>query len=410
MRSRRSPESPRLPDDPRIVRPAPIIAICTLIALLEGYDVQAFGVAAPRLVVELALTASQQGWAGSAAMIGLIVGGFLGGWTADRIGRRPVLSISVAMFGFFSVFTAFSGSFETLLLARLATGLGFGGAMPNLIAIASEISAIERRALNVTVVFCGLPAGAALVAMVARLYGPNFDWRSLFVVGGMLPLPLVPTVLYFLPETRPVSTETVDRNVVRALFGESRALKTLLVWSIFMLTLLVVYLMLNWLPTLVIAKGLRPEDGSSAAMIFNLMSIVGAVALAPLVSRFGFRWPLTLAYCVLAAVMMLLAAIEVPWMVLALSGFAGVLVVGPQCTLYALISTIYAQDMRGLGAGAAVGIGRFGSIAGPLVAGELRQAGWSAGKVFLVVAPLALIAAAAVFFLGMLTEQKTRLG
>ena len=72
-----------------------VIGVCVLIALLEGYDVQAFGVAAPRLAPELGLNPGQIGWAGSAANIGLLMGALLGGWAADRWGRKPVLLASV---------------------------------------------------------------------------------------------------------------------------------------------------------------------------------------------------------------------------------------------------------------------------------------------------------------------------
>src|SRR5690606_1256510 len=167
-----------------------IVFICFLIAAVEGYDIQAFGVAAPRLIPDLGLDPSRQGWAASAAMIGLVLGAFVGGWAADRMGRKPVLLASVLTFGAFSVATALSQGYEGLLWARFLTGLGFGGAMPNLIAVASEISPPQRRAATVTMMFCGMPAGGASVALLARLLGDELSWRTLFMVGGVLPLVL----------------------------------------------------------------------------------------------------------------------------------------------------------------------------------------------------------------------------
>ena len=121
-----------------------VVFVCFLIAAIEGYDIQAFGVAAPKMVPELGLDPGQQGWAGSAAMMGLVLGALVGGWLADRHGRKPVLLGSVAAFGLFSLLTAMAHSYEALLWARFATGLGFGGAMPNLIAVAVEISKPEQ--------------------------------------------------------------------------------------------------------------------------------------------------------------------------------------------------------------------------------------------------------------------------
>lgn len=380
------------------------VFLCFLIAALEGYDIQAFGVAAPKFAPELGLSPGQLGWAGSAAMIGLVIGALAGGRIADAVGRKPVLLVSTAAFGVFSIATALSQDFETLLLARLVTGLGFGGAMPNLIAIATEISPHARRAATVTTIFCGMPAGGAAVALIARASGPALEWQTIFWIGGLLPLAIAPVVFFLLPETRPEPRAGADRRLLPALFAGGRARGTLLLWLVFMLTLVVLYLMLNWLPTLVVAKGLTEADGSAASLAFNLTSIAGALLLGFIVDRAGFRWPLTLAYAALAATMLALASATGVAAVLLLSGLAGFLVLGAQYALYALAPALYPPQVRASGAGAAVAVGRFGSIAGPLVAGELRQAGYSAGEVLAAMTPVVLAATAAVFALSFLAR------
>jgi len=377
-----------------------VVAICFLIAALESYDIQAFGVAAPKLSPEFHLGPAQLGWAASAAMIGLVLGAFAGGWIADRAGRKPVLIASVAAFGVFSVATAMTHTFPELLLARLATGLGFGGAMPNLIAVATEISRPARRAGTVTTMFCGMPAGGAVVSLIARYAGADLPWRTLFLIGGVAPLLLIPLVFLVLPETRPDHPRDVDRRVLNALFGQGRAVATLLLWAAFMLTLVVLYLLLNWLPTLVIAKGLSPADGAAAAFSFNLVSIAGSLLLGFVVDRVGFRWPLALAYVGLAAVMLAMGVSEDRGALLALSGAAGFLVLGAQYSLYAWAPILYPPQLRGWGSGAAVGVGRLGSIIGPLLAGQLREAGLSSGQVLGVTAPVILAAGAAAFALS----------
>lgn len=382
-----------------------IVLICFFIAALEGYDIQAFGVSAPKIAPLLGLDPGQVGWAASAAMIGLVIGAFAGGWAADRIGRRPVLVASVAAFGVFSVVTAFVQNYEVLLLARLATGLGFGGAMPNLIAVATEISAPNRRAATVTTMFCGMPAGGATVALLAR-FAPDLDWRTLFLIGGLLPIILAPVVHFLLPETRPQHDPAADHRVGQTLFGEGRGVGTVLLWIVFMLTLVVLYLMLNWLPSLVIAKGLTPADGSAASLSFNLTSIAGALLLGFVVDRAGFRWPLAISYLLLAGVMFALSKSSGLTPVLVLSGLAGFLVLGAQYSLYAVAPALYPPHVRAAGAGAAVGIGRLGSIAGPLVAGQLRQIGWSADQVFALMAPVVLAAAIGTIVLGALGRTR----
>jgi AAHS family 3-hydroxyphenylpropionic acid transporter len=369
-----------------------IVAVCFFVAALEGYDIQAFGVAAPQMAPRLGLGPSELGVAGSAAMVGLVIGAVLGGWLADRVGRRPVLAAAVGVFGAFSLATAMVGDYQTLLLARLATGLGFGAALPNLIAIATEISPPGRRAATATMMFCGMPAGGAAVAFLAQAGGGAMDWRTLFTIGGVLPLAIAPAILFLLPETRPRPDPGADLSLARALFAGGRAVPTLLLWMVFVLTLLVLYLMLNWLPTLVVAKGLAPADGFAAAMSFNLTSIAGAVLAGLVVDRLGFRWPLAAMFAALAAVMLALGRADGLAAILILSGLCGALVIGANYILYALSPLLYPEAVRAAGAGAAVAVGRLGSIAGPLVAGELRAAGYTPGQVFEATVPAVLAA------------------
>ena len=388
--------------------PGVVIAICFLIAGLEGYDIQAFGVAAPRLVHEFGLVPSQQGWVASIAMVGLVVGAMIGGWLADRIGRKPVLLAAVLCFGACSIWTAYSPDYPILLLARLATGLGFGGAMPNLIAIAAEITPPKRRGVVTSAMFCGMPAGGTAVALVARLSPEHSDWRLLFLIGGILPLVLVPLVQTLLPETRPARDPALDHRTMSALFGSGRAASTLLLWLANLLTLVILYLMLNWLPTLVVAQGHTPNDGAAASVAFNLVAVIGALLLGQTVDQVGFRWPMLAAYALLGAVMAALGAAHIMGAILALSGAAGFLVVGGLFALYGFAPAIYPAQVRAIGAGAAVGVGRLGSVIGPIVGGQLRQAGWPAQKVLLAMLPVALTAGAVILLLTVLVEARTR--
>ena len=386
--------------------PGAVTAVCFLIAAIEGYDIQAFGVAAPQLVPELGLAPDQQGWAASIAMVGLVIGAFAGGWLADRTGRKPVLIASVVGFGVCSIWTALTHDYESLLAARFVTGLGFGGALPNLIAIASEISRPERRGATTSAMFCGMPAGGAVVSLVARMMGDGLDWRAVFIAGGVIPLLLVPVIVFLLPETRPPAQPGADRRVLRGLFAEGRAVPTLLLWTTNILTLLVLYLMLNWLPSLVVAKGHSPADGAVASLLFNLVGVAGALLLGLVVDRAGFRWSLLVAYAALAAAMFALGRSADMGSILALSAAAGFLVLGAQYALYSLAPMLYDPAVRAAGAGAAVGFGRFGSTIGPLLAGELRHIGWSAGQVLDAMAPVAVAAGLGVFALTFLAKLR----
>ena len=101
------------------------VGLCFLVAVLEGFDIQAMGVAAPRLAPQFALDASQMGWVFSISNIGLVIGASLGGWLADRSGRKPVLIGAVAMFGCFTLATAFAGDYQALLARAFLRGARF---------------------------------------------------------------------------------------------------------------------------------------------------------------------------------------------------------------------------------------------------------------------------------------------
>jgi len=370
-----------------------IVALCFAVAVLEGFDIQAMGVAAPRMAPELGLGPDQMGWVFAMANVGLAIGAAFGGWLADRVGRKPVFIGSVATFGVFTLATMVADTFPVLIAVRFATGLALGAALPNMVAIASEISTPRRRALITSLIFCGMPAGGAASALVAGLLPEGTDWRLLFLLGGLGPLVLIPAFWILLKETREMTqTRARPLSLPRVLFGEGRLASTLLAWAALFPTLLILYLLLNWLPTLAIAKGLTPAVASQTALWFNLGGAVGAVILAALADRFGWRWPLTLAFGGLVGAAFGLAAAVAPTTVLILGFLAGFCLLGAQYALYGIAAGYYPSAGRAAGAGLAISVGRLGSIAGPVLAGAMLGAGASVDEVLRIMIPIAAVA------------------
>ena len=384
------------------------IALCMAVAVLEGFDIQAMGVAAPRLAPEFGLGAREMGWVFSINNIGMVLGAALGGWLADRVGRKPVFIGAVAMFGLFTLAVVFTRDFETLLAARVLAGLGFGAALPNMMAIATELSDPARRSSTAALIFCGFPLGGGTVALLTQVVPAGWDWRALFIMGGVLPALLVPVLYAFLPETLTAEArgaQKVRAPVLKALFGEGRAAPSLLLWLAFLPTLLILYLILNWLPTLVVAKGLDKAIAPQASLAFNFGSIAGALLLGRLVDRLGPRWPLTLAYAGLIGALMLLGAATELSMIITLSGVAGFLLLGANYALYGVAPAFYPTAMRGTGSGASVAVGRVGSILGPAVAGVLLAGGTTATDLVQYLAPVAAVAGVAVFSLSFFRRE-----
>ncbi|HEX6638078.1 MAG TPA: 3-(3-hydroxy-phenyl)propionate transporter MhpT [Steroidobacteraceae bacterium] len=378
------------------------VGLCFLIAVLEGFDIQAMGVAAPRLAREFAFEPKQMGWIFSISNIGLVIGAMLGGWLADKSGRKPLFVASAAMFGAFTLLTAAVGSYDMLLLVRFGAGLGFGAALPNMMAIAAEISRPEKAALTAAIMFCGMPVGGGMSALATQLLPAGFDWRVLFLLGGILPVIMVPVLWRLMPETlvRREGVTTVRVPMLEALFGDGRAGATLLLWLTFLPTLVILYSILNWLPTLVIANGFDAATAPRTSMAFNFGSVAGALVFGRLSDRLFFRWPITIAYLALIASLVGLAEARDPAITVALSAAVGFFLLGANYALYGVAPIYYPTAVRGTGSGASVAVGRVGSILGPLLVGVLMNSGTSATGVVFYMVPVAAVAAIAVLALS----------
>lgn len=384
-------------------RPGITIALCFLVAVVEGFDIQAIGVAAPRLAPQFGLSPGEMGWIFAISNIGLVIGASFGGWFADRVGRKPVFIAAVLIFGVFTLLTTLTPTFALLFAVRLCAGLGFGAALPNMMAVAAEISAPDKRAVTAAAMFCGMPLGGGTSALLTQLLPPDFDWRVLFIVGGVFPLLLAPALHFFMTETlQPGEARKARVNVWHALFGDGRASATLLLWLAFFPTLLILYLILNWLPTLVVAKGIGTAIAPQASLLFNFGSVAGALLCGWLVDRFDGRWPLTIAYVGLIAALFALSQANTMGVIVVLSGAVGFFLLGANYALYGVAPQYYSTHIRGTGSGASVAVGRVGSIVGPLLAGVLLGSGISASGVVAYLIPVALVAGVAVFWLSLL--------
>ncbi|WP_437292795.1 MFS transporter [Sorangium sp. So ce426] len=381
---------------PHAPRGAVTLSLCFLIALLEGFDIQAVGVAAPLLIPALGLTPGQAGVVFGAGMAGLVCGALAGGWMADRMGRKPLLMLAVGVFGLFTLATVVAGGPVSLGIYRLLAGAGLGAAMPTLVAIALEIAPADRRTRTTTLMFSGMPAGGALAALFAAGFLAQFGWKSIFVVGGVLPLLLLPVMAWLMPDSRTAAASGAEQpGGGQALFGQGRLLVTLLAWFTFGLTLLVLYLLLNWLPSLVAAKGLGGTGGAGAAFAFNVGSVIGCGVIGMLVDRFGPRVPIIAAYPALALSLFGLAGADSLLPVVVLAGLAGFFLLGAQYSLYGVIPLYYPARARGLATGASIAAGRLGSIGGPMVAGHLLGQGWGPAGVAMAMVPVVLSAGVA---------------
>lgn len=375
------------------------IGLCLAVALLEGLDLQSTGIAAPRMAREFHLAVAQLGWAFGIGALGLLPGAALGGRLADRIGRKRVLMMSVALFGIFSIATTQVWDLQSLLVARFLTGLGLGAAMPNLIALCAEAAPPRQRSTAVGAMYCGMPFGAALAAVIGIVSPGAEGWRQIFYVGGIGPLLTLPLLALFLKESTQFAAASQGAiraskdGIVRALFSDGRAGTTTALWISYLGTLIVLYFLMNWLPSMVLSRGLTPVQASIVQMMFNIGGGIGAIVIAGLSDRIGKRPVVVGMYAGIALALLALAgatgSVSMAWGGL----LAGLFLVGTQSVLYALAGATYPTRVRGTGVGAAVAVGRMGSMIGPLIAGQLLALGQSASLLVISSIPLIVIAA-----------------
>lgn len=394
------------------------VGICFLIAVIEGLDIQAAGIAAKGISESFGLDKSQLGVFFSAGILGLLPGALLGGRIADKIGRKQVLIWSTAVFAVFTLCTVWVNSFETLLAVRFLAGAGLGAAMPILITLASEAVTPQNRGRAVGLMYCGMPVGAAILSLIASTEFGS-EWKNIFYLGGLLPIIVIPIMMLFLPESKEflkaqaqseqgsVITEQAPKASFKDLFNSENLFRTLLIWVSYFFTLMVVYIMLSWLPSLFQELGFSRKEGATAQFYFMISATIGTVILGMLTDRWKKSYVVILMYGgILAGLLALNAASTLTQMYLA-AALVGAFVIGCQGVLYAFGGIVYPTAVRGTGVGVASAVGRVGAMLGPTIAGALLTAGFGAAGVISAAIPCIVIPAIFMLLLVRKLEKKS---
>lgn len=384
------------------------IAVCIAVAFCEGFDLQAAGVAAAGIVAELRPTAAQLGTFFSASTLGLFAGALVGGRLSDSFGRKRILVGSIVLFGLFSVLTAAAHDIRLLSWARLVTGAGLGGVFPALLALVSESSNTHRRNANVALVYSGMPFGGAIASLLSMLAASE-HWRLIFITGGVTPLILAPLMYRMLRESSEferssaaavpmagtLGFETRTGSFAAILAG-GRAAPTLLLWISSFLVLLTLYLILSWLPLLLVGNGFTKSEAAGVQVAFNVGGGLAALGIGPLLEGRA-RNPSVIAAFVSVPLFILLLSRSPSQLILVMLVVFGMggSVLAAQSFLYATAPRCYPTLIRGVALGAAVAIGRVGSIVGPKLGGALKAAGHSSGQLFTDILPLVVLASVA---------------
>ncbi|HXE27946.1 MAG TPA: MFS transporter [Stellaceae bacterium] len=410
-----------------------IVVVCALMLMVDGFDTQMIGFAGPAITTAFQVDKSALGPLLAAGIAGLMVGALVIGIAADRLGRKFMVLACLVIFGVFTLAAAFVSSLGALTALRFLAGIGLGGIIPNGVALVSEYSPRRHHATLVTLLNAGFSIGAALAGLGARLLLPNYGWQSLFIVGGLLPLVLLPVGWFLLPESarllalrgdkseqvrrimRRVSPQTAltanatfvssEENTagskVKHLFTNGRTPITSLLWLSFFANLLVLYFLAGWMPTAMVSRGLPTQTAVTATALIYLGGVIGSLLLGWLMDRFGSHT--VLATCsVLAAILLGViagAGTNAPVIMIA-AAITGFCVVGGQNGLNAYAGVLYPTFVRSTGVGWALGIGRIGGVLGPLLVGGLFALNWTVSSIFVIAIIPPIIGAVALLMLG----------
>ena len=375
-----------------------VLVLCALVILLEGFDLQAAGVSLPRLAPAFHLLPAQLGLFLGSSAIGIFLASALGGVLADTFGRRPVVVTGVVVFGLFSLSTLLANGLGALLAARFMTGLGLGAAMPSVIALASDHSPARLKKRAVGFIYCAIPIGGLLSGAVIQSGWFGKDWHPVYLVGGIVPVVVAPVLFLMLPRTLPAGKDPARSKAARlpiftGLFGGGGASVTLFLWTGTFGTLLVMYLLLGWMPSLMIGLGVARSQAQYIQMLYNLGSSIGAACCGILLDRKFMYSTTAVAYAGLALFLAALGCLAHGFNAALFLAFGvGATVTGAQAAIYAFAPLCYGPSIRTTGVGATVAAGRLGTIVGPIMAGSLLGVGKSAADVLFVLIPVTIVA------------------
>ncbi len=409
-----------------------LVAMCFLVVVADGMDVAIMGFVASPIIDEWHISRPVFGVVMSAAPFGLAAGALLAGPSSDRFGRKPVLIVSILLFGLLTVAAAYASTPVGMALLRFLAGIGLGAAIPNTTTLLSEYAPQRRRSLMITVMFTGFNLGSALIGLGAGYMIPQYGWRSVLLLGGIIPLLLVPLLVLALPEsarlmalrgTRPDRIATTlgrvtghrftgteifisnepplpARTPIRTLFTSGFRATTVSLWVTYFMGLLVIYLLTGWLPTIMKDAGMSIDTASYVTAGFQIGGTLGAVAVGWVMDLARPAMTIGVAYIGGALLIFTLSQFGMVShgvaMLAALVALAGFCMSGAQTGLNAYAPGCYPTAARATGVSWMLGVGRLGSIVGSYVGGALLGLGWGIDTIFALLAIPALFAAVAI--------------
>lgn len=407
--------------------------LCVFGAIMDGLDLQIVGYVGPSIAKDWALAPGALGPVFGGGLMGMVLGAALLGMLGDRLGRKAVIVSSLAIFGVSTLLSATAHSTETLLWWRLCTGFGLGGIIPNTAVLISEYMPKRLRATMFMIVSSSVPLGAALGGLLTAYVIPRGGWQWVFICCGLITLALLPLFAWLVPESlrRLSLRKGQDRRIARilqridpdhvprpgarlvvneprpagfpigALFRQGRAVTTICLSTALFANMMALYFLSNWLPTLIHNLGYPVRSAVLATTGLQVGGILGGISVGILSDHFRPTHVLAVAFLVTCLFTGAIAFTGTEFsLFVILIFFAGFGCSGAQLGAIYVSSISYPTSIRSTGVGWALGTGRLGAVAGPVIGGFLLAFGWPFKSLFLLASIPPLVGALATLTVG----------
>lgn len=411
------------------------VGICVMLNALDGFDVLAISFASPGIATEWGVDRGMLGIVLSMELIGMAVGSIVMGPIADRIGRRPTILLCLVMMATGMYLASVADSVESLSAFRFFTGLGIGGMLAAINAMAAEYANDKYRKLSVIVMATGYPIGVIVGGSIASMLLASFDWRSIFMFGSLVTLTFIPVVWFLLPESIGYLTDQQPKQAlerinatlkrmghrvvdampalnegpkqgISQLFSKNLLNITLLLTAAYFFHIMTFYFILKWIPKIVVDMGFTPSLAGSVLVWANVGGAAGSIALGLLTQRFAIKRLVIGAFMGAAVMVVVFGQGQADLFQLSvIAGIAGMFTNSAIVGLYAMFAESFPTEVRAGGTGFVIGVGRGGAALGPVVAGFMFEANLGLETVAVVMAMGSIFAAIALARLKLPSRQ-----
>ena len=404
-----------------------VVMMCFILNMNDGIDVLVVSYTASEIMTEWGLTRALQGYIFSAGLAGMTLGCLFIAPVADRIGRRRLFIFAVGLESVAMILSSLVDNYTQFIVLRFLAGLGIGGLLPTMAAIASEFSSEKRKDLAVGFVQAGWPIGAIMMGFFTAWAVPHFGWRFAYLSAGLISAIMLVMVILFMPESieylwkrqpdralqrinrilkrigqremdvLPELKETHPPSV-KTLFNATYRASTIRLWIGIFFGFMTLYTLISWVPSIAKDSGMPFKMATYVGTVLNIGAFIGSTGIGWLASRFRLKRLIFVFFLIAFGIMVLYGTITLSnALVFAITFLMGIFVQGGFNGYWPATARVYEAEIRATGVGWAIGAGRFGAILGPAIFGILSNMEMSVPVLFIIFSIPLVISAIAIY-------------